>query len=250
MVNFKPVVLFLKITSEELFPDEKKTEVIKNMPYPTNVKELQRFLGMVNYLRKFIPNLNLRKLLEKDIKWCFDNIHIKEIDTLKSLIIKPSILKFYNPNLSTKILCDASQKELGVVLEQQHENIWHPIGYASRTLTSTEQNYCYLSSIVFACQKFHNLIYRKKFYVFNDHLSLKSIFNKSILKAPPRIQIFLLCLQRYDFEMHYIQGKLLTIADTLSRASLKDSKNLKLKNQKLSLMYSLVSEIILLVIIG
>ena len=53
---------------------------------------------------------------------------------------------------------------------------------------------------------------------------MKSIFNKSILKAPPRIQRFLLRLQRYDFEMHYIQGKLLTVADTLSRASLKDSK--------------------------
>ena len=79
-------------------------------------------------------------------------------------------------------------------------------------------------SIVFACQKFHNLIYGKKFHVFNDHLPLKSIFNKSILKAPPRIQRFLLRLQRYDFEMHYIQEKLLTVADTLSRASLKDSK--------------------------
>ena len=149
---------------------------------------------MINYLAKFIPNLsshtvNLRKLLEKDIKWCFGNIHIKEIDTLKSLIIKPPILKFYNPNLPIKISCDASQKGLGAVLEQQHENIWHPIGYASRTLTSAEQNYCQLEKdilpIVFACQKFHNLIYRKKFHVFNDHLPLKSIFNKSVLKAPP-----------------------------------------------------------------
>ena len=89
------------------------------MPYPTNVKELQRFLGMVNYLAKFIPNLtshtvNLRKLLEKDTKWYYDKIHIKEIDTLKSLIIKPPILK------SIKISCDSSQKGLGAVLEQQH----------------------------------------------------------------------------------------------------------------------------------
>ena len=68
---------------------------------------------MINYLAKFFPNLsshnvNLRKPLEKDIKWCFDNIHIKEIDTLKSLIIKPPILKFYNPNMPTKISCDTS----------------------------------------------------------------------------------------------------------------------------------------------
>ena len=212
----KSEIIFLghKITSEGIFPDEKKTEAIKNMPYLTNVKELQRFLGMVNYLAIFIPNLtshtvNLRKLLEKDTKWYFDKIHIKEVDTLKSLIIKPPILKFYNPNLPIKISCDASQKGLGAALEQQHENISHPIGYASRTLTPAEQNYCQLEkeilSIVFACQKFHNLIYGKKFYVFNDHLPLKSIFNKSILKAPPRIQRFLLRLQRYDFEMHYIQ---------------------------------------------
>ena len=93
------------------------------MSYPTNVKELQRFLGMMTYLAKFIPNLsshtvNLRKLLEKDIKWCFDNIHIKEIDTLKSLVIKRPILKFYNSNLPIKISCDASQKGLGAVLVQ------------------------------------------------------------------------------------------------------------------------------------
>ena len=85
-----------------------------------------------------------------------DKIHIKEVDTLKSLIIKPPILKFYNPNLPIKISCEASQKGLDAVLEQQHENIWHPIGYASRTLTPTEQNYCQLEkgilSIVFGCQ--------------------------------------------------------------------------------------------------
>ena len=130
--------------------------------------------------------------------------------------------------MPTKISCDTSKKGLGAVLEQQHENIWHPIGYVSRTLTSAEQNYCQLEkeilSIVFACQKFHNLIYGKKFHVFNYHLPLKSIFNKSILKAPPRIQRFLLRLQRYNFEIHHIQGKFLTVADTLSRASVKDSK--------------------------
>ena len=96
-------------------------------------------------------------------------------------------------------------------------------------------------SIVFSCQKFYNLIYGKKCYVFNDHLPLKSIFNKSILKAPPRIQRFLLRLQRYDFEMHYIQGKLLTVADTLSRASLKDSKPEIEKSEIISHVHSIES---------
>ena len=53
-------------------------------------------------------------------------------------------------------------------------------------------------------------------------MPLKSIFKKSIIKSPPRIQRFLLRLQRYNFEMHYIQGSRLTVADTLSRAALKN----------------------------
>ena len=44
-----------------------------------------------------------------------------------------------------------------------------------------------------------------------------------MIKSPPRIQRFMLRLPKYDFEMHYIQGNLLTVADTLSRASLKDA---------------------------
>ena len=43
-------------------------------------------------------------------------------------------------------------------------------------------------SIVFACDKFHDFIYGKQFGVYNDHLLLKSIFNKTKLKAPPRVQ--------------------------------------------------------------
>ena len=52
------------------------------MPFPKNKKELQRFLGIINYLGKFVPNLsentdNLRKLFEKDIEWHFDENHKK-----------------------------------------------------------------------------------------------------------------------------------------------------------------------------
>ena len=187
---------------------------------------------MVNYLAKFIPTLSthtvhLRKLLRNDSVWNFENIHRQEIDILKNLLTKPPVLKFFDSKLPVKISCDASLKGPGAVLEQKHNDSWYPVGYAGRSLTSAERNYCQLEkeilSIVFACYKFHNFIYGKRFYVFNEHLPLQSIFKRSILKAPPRIKRFLLRLQRYDFEMHYIQEQLLTVPDTLSRASLNDS---------------------------
>ena len=172
---------------------------------------------------------NLQKLLEKDSLWWFENKHENEIDNLKQLITNSPVLKFYNPELPIKVSCDASMIRLGAVLEQKHHYIWHPVSYASRSLTSAEENYCHLKneilSIVFVCDKFHEFIYGKQFDVYNNHLPLKSVFNKTILKAPPRIQRFLLRLQRYEFTMNYIKGSLLTVADRLSRAPLKDKKS-------------------------
>ena len=65
-----------------IYPDDRMVEAINNMPFPENKNELQRFLGMINYLGKFVPNLsanteNLRKLLEKDTEWYFDKNHKK-----------------------------------------------------------------------------------------------------------------------------------------------------------------------------
>ena len=191
---------------------------------------------MVNYLGKFIPNFQLMHLISKSywkkvwvmVLWCFGNKHENEIDNLKQLITNCLVLKFYNPELPIKVSCDASLKGLGAVLEQKHD-IWHPVSYASRSLTSAEENYCQLEkeilSIVFACSKFHEFIYGKQFDIYNNHLPLKSIFNKTVLKVPPTVQRFLLQLRCYDFTMNYIKGSPLTITDTLSRAPLKHKKS-------------------------
>ena len=55
----KQSILFLElfISSEGIKIDPSKTEAITNKPLSRSVNEIQRFLGMVNYLRKFIPNL-------------------------------------------------------------------------------------------------------------------------------------------------------------------------------------------------
>ena len=85
-------------------------------------------------------------------------------------------LKFYNHELSINVSCDASMRGLGVVLEQKYHNIWHPVCYPSRFLTSTEENYCRFQkdvrSIVFVCDKLHEFIYGKQFEVYNDNLHL------------------------------------------------------------------------------
>ena len=203
------------------------------MPNPTTKKDLQRFLGMITYLGKFIPNLAdhtepLRKLLEKDILWSFDQPQKEAVIKLKEMITTSPVLRFYDFTLPTRVSSDASITGLGAVLEQKYENNWYPVAYGSRSLGKSEQNYCQIEreilSIVYATQKFHNYVHGTRFQVYNDHLPLKSIFQKSITKAPPRIQRFLLRRMRYDFEMYYVPGSELEVADTLSRASLSDDE--------------------------
>ena len=77
--------------------------------------------------------------------------------------------------------------------------------------------------------------------MYNDHLPLKSIFTKSTVKSPPRIQGFLLRLQKFNFGIHYMQGSLLTVADTLSRATLTDYQTEVNENELNCFVHSTIS---------
>ena len=108
------------------------------------------------------------------------------------------------------------------MLEQNIDDQWHPIAFASRSLTSAEKNYSAIEgetlSIVFGCERFHEYLYGRPFLIVN--LPLKSIFSKSITSCPLRIQRFFLRLQRYDFVLEYSPRRYMVVADAVSRASL------------------------------
>lgn len=78
-------------------------------------------------------------------------------------------------------------------------------------------------AIVFACERFHDFVYGHHIEILSDHMSLKLILNKPLAKSPARLQRFQLRLQRYNFTITYHQGKHMYVADTLSRAPLKDT---------------------------
>ena len=219
------------LTADGIKPDPSKVEAITKMPNPKSKQDLQRFLGMTNYLCKFVPNYSevtapLRLLLQNDVEWSFDQPQIKAIEDLKRIITSEPVLQFYNPELPTKVSTDASKFGLGAVLEQKHGDEWKPEAFASRATTPAEQNYCPLErealSVLFGCKRFHQYVYGHHFDVENDHKPLLPIFQKSITKAPPRIQRFMLALQRYDFDLKYIPGKDAVVPDALSRAYLDD----------------------------
>ena len=79
----------------------------------------------------------LRTLLEKDVEWHWQREQESSFKKLKQLATEAPVLKYFNPTKPTELSVDASSKGLGAVLIQEG----HPITYASKALTQTQQHY-------------------------------------------------------------------------------------------------------------
>ena len=103
-----------------------------------------------------------------------------------------------------------------------------PVEYASRSLKRVERDSFAqiereMAAILFAVTRFPTYICGKRdVTVATDHRPLVSIYKKSLTSAPRRLQRMLLQLQNYNFQLVYISGTQLVIADTLSQACLPD----------------------------
>ena len=133
------------------------------------------------------------------------------------------MLALYDVKADKKISADASSYGLGVVLLQKNNQLWQPVMYASRTMTSTECRYAQVEkealASTWACEKFANYVLGKKFIIETDHKPLVPLLgNKSLHSLPPRILCFRLRLTRFEYEIVHVPGKSLVMADTLSRA--------------------------------
>lgn len=217
------------ISKDGLKPDPDKVNAVENMPKPICKKETLSLLGFINYLAKFLPRLSevaqpLRNLTLTNAQFMWSEQHDKAFDEVKKLVANHPVLKYYDINDEVTIQCEASEQGLGATLLQNGQ----PVAFASRTLSAVEQRYTQIEkeclAIVFGCQKFSQYITRReKVTIKSDRKPLQSIFKKSLLCAPSRLQRMMLRLQRYNLEVVYKPGTQMFVADHLSRAFLKDT---------------------------
>ena len=208
--------------------DPEKTSAIRDMETPQSVSDLRRFLGMVNQLGKFSPQISeltqpLRELLSTKRAWLWGPEQEQAFGRVKEELLKPTTLALYNPQAELKISADASSFGLGAVLLQKENDNWKPVAYASRSMSETERRYAQIEkealAVTWACEKFTDYILGRKFLIESDHKPLIPLLNtKQLDSMPPRILRFRLRLARYDYSVCHVPGKHLYTADTLSRA--------------------------------
>ena len=219
------------ISATGIKPEESKLSAIKDLKEPTNVKELRRVIGMVQYLGKFVFDLStimkpMTDLLKSTSVWSLGPDQQDSFEKVKTLICSSPTLAYYDKDKPTIVSSDASSYGLGSVLLQEHPEGIKPVAFCSRTLTAAEQQYSQIEkeclASVWACEKFSRyLVGLPSFVLFTDHKPLVPLFNsKPLDTAPVRCQRMLLRMMRFNAIVKYVPGKDMSVADTLSRSPL------------------------------
>nr|GEU29337.1 reverse transcriptase domain-containing protein [Tanacetum cinerariifolium] len=186
------IVLGHKISKNRIEVDKAKVNVIAKLPHPTTVKGIRSFLGHAGFYQRFIQDFSkiarpMTRLLEKDTPFFFSKECVEAFQTLKRKLTEASILIAPDWDIPFKLMCDASDFSMGVVLWQRQEKHFRLIHYASKTMTEAEWNYTTteneMLAVVYAFEKFRSYLIMNKSIVYTDHSALKYLFAKKDSKA-------------------------------------------------------------------
>lgn len=223
----KNQIMFLGhiISEKGILMDPDKIQTIQNFQPPKTRKQVQAFLGFINFYRKFIRDLSqdtgyLSKLTKKDAKWIWGDTQQQTFERIKQKFIEDIIIQFPDFDREFYLNTDASATHLGAELYQINEEGQHQtLGFVSRTLKAAERNYntteLELLAIVFACKKFRNYLLGNKVKVLTDHHALTFLNTCQLLNA--RLIRWATFLQEFQLEIKHIPGRENIGADTLTR---------------------------------
>ena len=188
------------ISAKGVATDESKIEAIKNWPTPTNITEVQSFLGFMGYYHRFIPKFaqvahplhkhNIGKNAGKKkaaIKW--DSRCQQAFDDLKTLCTMAPILAYADFTKPFKLHADACGTGLGAVLYQtQEDGTKAVIAYASRSLNKAESHYPahkleFLALTWAVVEKFHKYLYGSTLDMYTDNNPLTYVLTTAKLDA-------------------------------------------------------------------
>lgn len=187
------------VDNQGIHADPSKVQAIIDMRPPSNTQELRRFLGMANYLMKFVPNMSeiahpMNALLNAKSEWVWTSAQQKSFELLKKKLSESPVLSVFDPENMTVVSADASSFGLGAVLRQkQKDGVYRPVAYASRSLSETERRYAQIEkeglAVTWACEKFQEYVTGLQFTIETDHKPLVPIFmSKHLSDITPRLQ--------------------------------------------------------------
>jgi RNase H-like domain found in reverse transcriptase len=224
-------------------PSETHIGGFRNFAEPTNLTELQRFLGCVQFFANHIDHCadkaaplyevlvdtawnkkKSKKLVLPLPDWHerWGSEQISSFAVLKDIMSSPEFLVPPRAGVRRKLVTDASKYGLGaVLLQDEGSNGWLPLGFASRKLKGAEGRWTTSEKecmgVVFGLRKFRHLLYGEEFSVVTDHNALTWLMSLSDPKD--RLARWVIEVQMFAFSVEYSPGggELMAVPDALSR---------------------------------
>ena len=227
-------------SKEGVKPSPIKVEAILKAPSPTNIKQVQSFVGLCNFFSKFIPKFSdvmnpFYELLKKGATFVWGKSQQDSFDKVKMIFANDAMLQIFNPDYETVLECDGSGYGIGAVLLQRKspDHSYKAVEYASRSLNKAEKQYSNIEreclSIVFGVEKFKKYLLGSRFSILNDQKPLTKLLNNNAgvpSTCSSRIQRWYLKLSQFNYNFIYSKGKNNVTSDFLSRMPLPQSSNI------------------------
>lgn len=215
------------ISEDGVRMDPRKVRSIVDWPTPKSVKEIQKFLGLANFYRRFIPNFAsitqpLTALLKKDCKFVWSDVQEEAFELLKATFMTYVLLQHPDPDKPFVLEVDASDFGLGAVLSQidEDQNL-RPVSFYSRQMCAAERNYPIydkeLLAVFAAFKEWRHLLLSSKepISVITDHKNLEYFkSSKQLTRRQARWAEF---LAEFHFTLIHRPGRENFCADALSR---------------------------------
>ena len=213
------------VDSRGLHVDPEKTKAINEYPAPQNLRQLRRFLGMVGWYARFMPEFSADKailcdLLKKDVRWHWTPDHQLAFEKIKRDLVSAPVLIRPDFSKEFQIHCDASDYAIGAVLTQEIDGKQHPIAFVNRLLTSSERKFTTTEkeckAVLWAIEKFRPYVEGTTFTVYTDHSSL--LWLQKINNPSGRLSRWAMSLLAHDINIVHRPGAQNHVPDALSRA--------------------------------
>lgn len=207
-----------------------KVQAITDFPVPKNVKELRRFLGMLNFYRRFLPHsaaiqAPLNALLTGSVKAShpvnLTGETLLAFNKCKESLANAALLAHPDMQADLALVTDASDLAMGSVLQQRKNEAWEPLAFFSKKLSPSQQKYSpydrELLSIYESIKHFRHMLEARHFVVYTDHKPLSYAFTERKANCSPRQHRHLDYISQFTTDIRHISGKENVVADPLSR---------------------------------
>ena len=231
---FRSTVEFLglRVAAGGVSPLPDQISAVRNFPQPSTVKELQAFLGAVNFYRRFIPaaarillpltaELKGGRKGSDSLQWT--SPMLAAFADIKTALLKTASLAFPVDTAELSLATDASATHVGAVLQQRSSPTadWQPLGFFSAKLDNAQLSYSAfdreLYGVFAGIRHFRHHLEGRRFAVLTDHKPLTFALTRVSDSWTARQQRQLSYIAEFTAKIVHLPGKLNVVADLLSR---------------------------------